>query len=159
VLTGLIRAEWWRVLGKWAQEIAVKELSESEGLQTGHGKIQEVLLGEQVHWFRRPVWVMHRMVGSGRFRNVNRHIWGTAEISRHDKVTEGPSRCHICNKVSSQGTSHYLGMSKKACSRVYEREAMWGMIVETMQEVYESHRGVLPIWLQVSVGEHVQGAV
>ena len=102
---------------------------------------------------------MHRMVGSGRFRNANRHIWGTAEIFGHDKVTEGSSRCPVCNKVSSQGMSHYLGMSKKTCSGVYEREAMWGMIVETMQEVYESHEGPLPIWLQVSAGEHAQGVV
>ena len=128
-------------------------------MQTDHGRIQEALLGEQVHWFRRPVWAMHRIVGSGCFKNVNRHIWGTAEIFGHDKVMEGPIRCPICSKVSSQGTSHYLGLSKKMCNGVYEREAMWGMIVETMQEVYESHEGALPIWLQVSAGEHAQGAV
>ena len=55
MLTGLIRAEWWGVLRKRAQEIAVKELRESGGLQTDHGKIQEALLREQVCWFRRPV--------------------------------------------------------------------------------------------------------
>lgn len=142
------RNEWWTVLREMAQAQAIAKIQQGEWDNTEKGRLVKRLIGQKRGWCKWPVWAMHKWVGQGRYANANMHIWGTAPIFGHDRVSSAPVRCPLCDKKGSMGTSHYLGLQARASGwQKMSRSVMWVEMRKALEEVYEEVREGIPDWM------------